>query len=243
MTTVSRGSRPFVRCDIGAMLVAPMPELPDVTVYVERLQAMFGGHVLSGVRVRSPSLLRTAAPPLSAAFGRKALAFSRLGKRVVMRLEGDLFLVVHLMIAGRLHVKPVGHSCAGRIDQAALDFDHATLLLTEASSHKRAQLFVHDSLQAVQSHDRGGLEVIGSKLAAFSKVLRSENHTIKRSLTDPRLLSGIGNAYSDEILHHAKLSPVKLTSALTDAEIRTLHKSCVATLELWTARLREETGE
>jgi formamidopyrimidine-DNA glycosylase len=220
-----------------------MPELPDVTVYVERLQAMFGGHVLKGVRVRSPSLLRTAVPPLSSVSGRKALEFSRLGKRIVTRLEGDLFLVLHLMIAGRLHVKPVGHSGTGRIDQAVFDFDHASLLLTEASSHKRAQLYVHDNLEAARAHDRGGMEVLGSKLKAFAAVLRSENHTVKRSLTDPRLLSGIGNAYSDEILHHAKMSPVKMTKALTDADIKTLHKSCIAMLELWTDRLREETGD
>jgi formamidopyrimidine-DNA glycosylase len=220
-----------------------MPELPDVTVYVERLQAMFGGHVLTGVRVRSPSLLRTAVPPLSSVSGRKALEFSRLGKRIVTRLEGDLFLVLHLMIAGRLHVKPVGHSGTGRIDQAVFDFDHASLLLTEASSHKRAQLYVHDSLEAAQAHDRGGMEVLGSKLKAFAEVLRSENHTVKRSLTDPRLLSGIGNAYSDEILHHAKMSPVKMTKSLTDADIKTLHKSSIAMLELWTERMREEVGD
>jgi len=220
-----------------------MPELPDVTVYIERLHAMFGGHVLSGIRVRSPSLLRTAVPPISSVAGRKALGFERLGKRIVMRLEGDLFLVLHLMIAGRLHVKPLGHSCTGKIDQAAFDFDHATLLLTEASSHKRAQLFVHDNRADVVAHDRGGLEVLGSKLADFKAALRSENHTIKRSLTDPRLLSGIGNAYSDEILHHAKMSPVKMTKNLTDAELKTLHKSCIKMLELWTDRLRDDVGE
>jgi len=220
-----------------------MPELPDVTVYVERLQAMFAGHALTGVRVRSPSLLRTAVPPLSSAYGRNAVDFSRLGKRIVMRFEGDLFFVLHLMIAGRLHVKPLGHPCTGKIDQAAFDFDHKTLLLTEASSHKRAQLFVHDTLEATRAHDRGGLEVLGSKLDDFAAALRSENHTIKRTLTDPRLLSGIGNAYSDEILHHAKMSPVKMTRNLTDAEIKTLHASSIAMLELWTQRLRDEVGE
>jgi formamidopyrimidine-DNA glycosylase len=220
-----------------------MPELPDVTVYVERLQAMFGGHTLTGVRVRSPSLLRTAVPPLSATFGKKAVEFSRLGKRIVMRLEGDLFIVLHLMIAGRLHVKPLGHAATGKIDQAAFDFDHQTLLLTEASSHKRAQLYVNDSLEAARAHDRGGMEVLGSSWKAFAAALRSENHTIKRTLTDPRILSGIGNAYSDEILHHAKMTPVKMTKNLTDAEIKTLHKSSIAMLELWTDRLRQEVGE
>jgi formamidopyrimidine-DNA glycosylase len=134
-----------------------MPELPDVTVYIERLDALFAGHTLTGVRVRSPSLLRTAVPPLSSTFGRKAIGFERLGKRIMFKLEGDLFLVLHLMIAGRLHVKPLGHAGTGKIDQAVFDFDHASLLLTEASSHKRAQLFVHDNRADAVAHDRGGL--------------------------------------------------------------------------------------
>src|SRR5262245_31687627 len=196
-----------------------MPELPDVVVYVERLRAKLEGALLQSVRNRSPSLLRPAEPPLSAAFGRRALGFERLGKRIVTELEGELFLVLHLMIAGRLKFQPPGAALPGKVGMAAFDFDRASLLLTEASSHKRTQLYVVQGRAALSEHDPGGIEVLECTLAEFREALTRESHTVKRTLTDPHLLSGIGNAYSDEILHHARLSPVKLTSKLTPDEI------------------------
>ena len=220
-----------------------MPELPDVTVYIERLRALFTGAVLEGVRIRSPSLLRTADPPLASAFGRKVVGFERLGKRVVTELEGELFLVLHLMIAGRLKLKPNGAGIPGKIGMAAFDYDRGSLLLTEASSHKRTQLSVVQGRAGLAAHDPGGLEPLECTREAFAEALRRENHTIKRSLTDPRLLSGIGNAYSDEILHRAKLSPVKLTQKFDDAAIERLFTACRAVLTEWTDRLREQTGD
>jgi formamidopyrimidine-DNA glycosylase len=220
-----------------------MPELPDVVVYVERLRALLTGATLEGVRIRSPSLLRSAEPPLTTAFGRKVVGFERLGKRIVTELEGDLFLVLHLMIAGRLKWKPRGAGIPGKIGMAAFDFDRATVLLTEASSHKRTQLFAAQGRQALASHDRGGLEVLTATRDEFAAAMASENHTLKRSLTDPRLLSGIGNAYSDEILHQARLSPVKLSQKLEPEEVDRLFEACQVVLREWTDRLREQTGD
>src|SRR5262245_16010756 len=215
-----------------------MPALPDVSIYVERLQASFAGRVLGRVGAKRPALMRTV-HPLSSAFGKPVLEFSRLGKRIVMRLEDDIHLVLHLMIAGRLHVKPAGAALTRKIDVAAFDFENGTLTLTEAGSHKRAQLHVLGSRDGLAELDQGGLEVLGSSIAAFTEAITRESHTVKRALSDPRLLSGIGNAYSDEILHHARMSPVKLTGALPPDEIARLHSSCVHVLTLWTDRLRE----
>lgn len=220
-----------------------MPELPDVSVYIERLQARFADRVLEKVRVRSPSLLRTAVPPLSSTANKRVRGFSRIGKRIAMHLEDDLHIVLHLMIAGRLHLKARGHALTGKIEMAAFDFESETLVLTEAGSHKRAQLYVVKGEAELREHDPGGLEVLGSSLQDFTRALTAERHTVKRALTDPHLLSGIGNAYSDEILHHAKLSPVKMVGSLTSEELARLHASCHTVLELWTQRLREEAGE
>jgi formamidopyrimidine-DNA glycosylase len=220
-----------------------MPELPDVVVYVERLQALLGGTILQGVRVRSPALLRTAEPPLASASGRKLVAVERLGKRVVFVLEGELFLVLHLMIAGRLKLKPPGTALSGKIHSAAFDFERNALLLTEAGTHKRAQLHVLAGRGALHAIDRGGLEVLQCSEAEFAQALQRENHTLKRTLTDPRLLSGIGNAYSDEILHRAGISPIKMSAKLTPDEITRLFVATREVLLEWTARLREQTGD
>jgi formamidopyrimidine-DNA glycosylase len=220
-----------------------MPELPDVVVYVERLQALLGGTTLQGVRVRSPALLRTAEPPLASAHGRKLLAVERMGKRIVFALEGELFLVLHLMIAGRLKLKPPGTALGAKIYSAAFDFERNALLLTEAGTHKRAQLHLVAGREALRALDRGGLEVLQCSEAEFAEALQRENHTLKRTLTDPRLLSGIGNAYSDEILHRAGLSPIKMSGKLVPAEIARLLAATREVLLEWTARLREQTGD
>ncbi len=221
-----------------------MPELPDVDVYVEHIAAKTRGHVLERVRLASPFVLRTADPPLTAASGRKVTKVARLGKRIVLDLAGDdtLHLVIHLMVAGRFRWKPAGAPIPGKLGLAAFDFDTGTLLLTEASTKKRASIHLvrRGGLEAL---DPGGMEVLGSNVNAFAARLRSENHTLKRALTDPHLFSGIGNAYSDEILHHAQMSPVKLTSRLGDEEIARLHASIHVVLKEWTDRLRAEAGD
>jgi formamidopyrimidine-DNA glycosylase len=219
-----------------------MPELPDVVVYLERLAAELSGAKLEGIRIRSPSLLRTADPPLQRVFGLRVERFERLGKRLVFGLENELFLVLHLMIAGRLRLRPAGAGIPGKIGMAAFDFDRATLLLTEASTHKRMQLHLVVGREALRAHDPGGIEVIGSTLDAFRAALQRESHTLKRALTDPRLLSGIGNAYSDEILHRARLSPIRLTGQLTQQEMERLHAACQTVLSEWTALLRAQVG-
>jgi formamidopyrimidine-DNA glycosylase len=219
-----------------------VPELPDVSLYVEALEARVGGRVLEGVRVAGPSLLRSVDPPLSEAAGRRAATVTRLGKRIVVGLEGELFLVLHLMIAGRLRWKPRGARPPGRIGLAAFDFDAGTLLLTEAGSKRRASLHLVRGARALATHDPGGLEVLDSGLPEFAARMLRENHTLKRALTDPRLLSGIGNAYSDEILHRARLSPVRLTQQLDAAEMERLFEATRDTLRLWLERLRRETG-
>jgi formamidopyrimidine-DNA glycosylase len=220
-----------------------MPELPDVTIYRERIEALLCGQVLEQLRLQSPFLLRSVAPPPSAVHGKELLAVQRLGKRLVLEFPGELFLVLHLMIAGRLRWYPREKKLGGKIDLAAFDFAHGTLVLTEAASKKRASLHVVQGRDGLAAFDRGGLEVHGATAAQFRERLRAENRTLKRALTDPTLFSGIGNAYSDEILHRARLSPVVLTSRLGDDEIERLRAAIVATLDHWTAVLRAEVGD
>ena len=220
-----------------------MPEYPDVTVYVERLDALCTGQVLQRVRLGSPFLLRTVDPPLPAAHGKRVLGFERIGKRIVFALEDDLFLVIHLMIAGRLRWKKPGAKLPRGNGLAAFDFADGTIIFTEASKKKRASLHVVRGRAALDDFDRGGLELIGSSIDDFAAALARENHTLKRALTDPRILSGIGNAYSDEILHRARMSPFKQTSQLSQGEMVTLHRACIGVLEEWAARLRAEVGD
>ncbi len=225
------------------MTLGNMPELPDVTVYVERVAARTVGQELKAVRVKSPFLLRTFDPPLSSAIGRKVVEVRRIGKRIALHLEGDLFLVIHLMIAGRFRWAPPGAPIPGKIGLAAFDFPSGSLLLTEASTKKRASLHVVANEGALADFQRGGIEVESASLADFKNALVRENHTVKRALTDPRLFSGIGNSYSDEILHRARLSPIKRTAKMTDEEIARLFEATRSTLAEWTDRLRQEVGE
>ena len=220
-----------------------MPELPDVVVYLEALERRLVGRRLTGVRLFSPFVLRTVEPPIATLSDRRVLTLERMGKRLVLGFEGDRFLVIHLMIAGRLRWGAAGAKPPGRIGLAAFDFDEGTLLLTEAGSKRRASLHVVDGLAALAGFDRGGIEPLEAGLAEFAARLRLESHTLKRALTDPRLFSGIGNAYSDEILHRARLSPLKLTGRLTDEETARLHSAAQTVLREWTERLRRETGE
>jgi formamidopyrimidine-DNA glycosylase len=219
-----------------------MPELPDLEVYAEAVGARLSGQVLERVRVKTPFLVRTADPPLAEAHGRRVGPVRRLGKRLVLALEGDLFLALHLMIAGRLHWRPPGATLPGRIGLAALDVADGSLTLTEAGSKRRAALHLLRGQAALRALDRGGVEPLEVDLAGFAAALRRERHTLKRALTDPSLLAGIGNAYSDEILHRARLSPVALTSALDDAAVARLHGATRAVLTEWTARLRGEAA-
>jgi len=219
-----------------------VPEYPDVTVYLEALVPRVLGQPLEGVRVRGPALLRTADPPLREATGKRVTALRRQGKRLVFVLEDGLFLVLHLMIAGRLHWKARGAPVPGRVGLAAFDFPTGTLVLTEASPKKRAQLWLLRGEEAVRALDRGGIDPMESTPEQFAAALRRENHTLKRALTDPRLFSGIGNAYSDEILHAARLSPVALSQRLDEDEIRRLSEATRTVLRTWTDRLREDAG-
>jgi formamidopyrimidine-DNA glycosylase len=221
---------------------AIVPELPDVETYLAALAPRVAGTRLERVRLASPFLLRTVEPPLAAVHGRAVTGLRRLGKRLVLDLENDLFLVLHLMIAGRLRWRPHGARLPGKVGLAAFDFVSGTLLLTEAGSRRRASLHVLHGAAALAAHDPGGLEVLKATPDAFAAALRRERHTLKRALTDARLLAGIGNAYGDEILHRARLSPVRLTSQLDDAEMARLFAATVATLTEWTARLRAEAG-
>jgi formamidopyrimidine-DNA glycosylase len=222
-----------------------MPELPDITVYLERLAPRVLGQPVEGVEIRNVFVLRTAEPPLDAIVGRRVTALRRLGKRIALGLEGDLFLVIHLMIAGRLRWRgPGAKAPGGKIVLAALHFPNGTLFLTEAGSKRRASLhLVAGGEAALRQFDRGGLEVLDATLDAFAARLRSESHTLKRALTDPRLFSGIGNAYSDEILHRARLSPLTLTRRLTDDEVERLYVATRETLTEWTQRLLDEVGD
>ena len=220
-----------------------MPELPDVSVYIESLAPRIVGQRLERVRLASPFLLRTVDPPLAELFGKRVRALRRLGKRIVIAFDGDLFLVIHLMIAGRLRWRPSGTKVPGKLGLAAFDFSSGTLLLTEASSRKRAALHVVRGEAALAALDPGGLEPLDADLASFRAAVLRERHTLKRTLTDPRILSGIGNAYSDEILHAARLSPVKLTQQLSDEEMARLHAATRSTLLEFTARIRNEVGD
>jgi formamidopyrimidine-DNA glycosylase len=219
-----------------------MPELPDVTVYIEALDTRIRGARLEGVRLANPFVLRSVDPPLADAFGRDVIGVSRLGKRIVIALEGDLFLGLHLMIAGRLHWKSPGARPPGKIGLAAFDFSTGTLTMTEAGTRRRASIHLLRGADALREFDRGGLEVFDADLPSFRAALGRESHTLKRALTDPGILSGIGNAYSDEILHRARLSPVKLTAHLSDEETARLFDACRETLADWIDRLRSEAG-
>jgi formamidopyrimidine-DNA glycosylase len=219
-----------------------VPELPDVVVYVEALTARVAGRSLDRIRLASPFFLRSVEPPVREAEGRNVVGIRRLGKRIVIELADELFLVLHLMIAGRLHWRPPRARIPGKVGLAALDFGSGTVVVTEASSRKRASLHLARGAAALRAHDPGGMEVLDAELDAFATALTRESHTLKRALTDPRLFSGIGNAYSDEILHRARLSPVKLTANLSAAEIARLHAATRATLVEWTERLRREAG-
>jgi formamidopyrimidine-DNA glycosylase len=220
-----------------------VPELPDVELYLHALRPRLLGRRLERVRLASAFLLRSVDPPLSAVEGRRVVGLRRLGKRIVLELEGDLFLVLHLMIAGRLRWGAKGAKPPGRIGLAAFDLEHGTLLVTEAGTKKRASLHVVRGTGGLAEHDRGGLEPLECDVPAFRDRLRSENHTLKRALTDPRLFSGIGNAYSDEILHAAQLSPLQWTRNLDEGEVERLFEATRATLATWRDRLVAETGD
>jgi formamidopyrimidine-DNA glycosylase len=217
-----------------------MPELPDIAIYVEALERRVLGRVLNKIRVTSPFLLRTAVPPLAEIEGQEVKSVRRMGKRIVFGFEGDIWLALHLMIAGRLHWRQAGVKLSGKQTLAALDFVNGSLVLTEAGTKKRASLHLVRGVAALGELDRGGLEVLGSSLTEFAAALTRSNHTLKRALTDPHLFSGIGNAYSDEILHAAKLSPVTLTLRLRPHEIERLHAATQETLEWWISKLRQE---
>lgn len=219
-----------------------MPELPDLTVYREALEQRLAGQQLDTVLLQSPFLLRTVEPPIGSALGRRAHAVRRIGKRLAIGLEGGLWLVFHLMIAGRLHWYDAAAPLAKRTALARFSWSNGTLTLTEAGSKRRASLHLVLGEEALRQQDPGGIEVLTATAAQFAERLRSENHTLKRALTDPRLLSGIGNAYSDEILHAARLSPVMLTSRAGDAELLRLYGAARAQLEQWTERLRRQAG-
>jgi formamidopyrimidine-DNA glycosylase len=217
-----------------------MPELPDITAYISALQPRIVGQPLDHVRVASAFLLRTARPPLADVEGRVVRELRRIGKRIAIGVEGDLWLVLHLMIAGRLHWRPPGAKLAGRQNLAAFDFPNGSLVLTEAGSKRRASLHVFAGEEALRSIDPGGIDVFSSDLNSFREALTIENRTLKRALTDPRILSGIGNAYSDEILHAAQLSPIALTHKLQPHDWERLYAATRNTLELWIGRLRDE---
>jgi len=220
-----------------------LPELPDIELYLHALRSRIVGHTLEKIRIASPFLVRSFDPPTDQAFDKKVIALRRLGKRLVWQLDGDLFLIIHLMIAGRFKWADRGAKVPGKVGLAAFDFDHGTLMLTEAGSQRRASLYLVKGEKAVEEHDPGGLEVLTSSVAEFGAALRRENHTLKRALTDPHLLSGIGNAYSDEILHAAKMSPMLLTSKLTAEQIESLHAHTIGVLTKWRDDLIAETGE
>ena len=220
-----------------------MPELPDITIYLEALQPRIVGQPLERARIVSPSLLRTVDPPLSAAEGRRVVRLRRLGKRIVWEMEANIFLVFHLMIAGRFKWRPEGTKSPAKVGLASFDFPTGTLLLTEASTKKRASLYVVAGEAGLAAHDPGGLDVLAAQVDEFKTRLQSQSHTLKRALTDPHLFDGIGNWLSDEILHAAKLSPFLLTGKLSDAEIGRLHAATQQTVRLWIERLRAEAGD
>jgi formamidopyrimidine-DNA glycosylase len=219
-----------------------MPELPDIVVYIEALERRILGHVLERIQIRGPFLLRTAKPPIEAIQGHTVKELRRVGKRIALKFDNELWLVFHLMIAGRLHWVEKRVAPDGRRTLAALDFDSGTLTLTEAGTKKRASLHVVDGDEELAKLDPGGLEVLDATLDEFRTALTASNHTLKRALADPHMFSGIGNAYSDEILHAARLSPVKLTQRMKDDEIQRLYQAVRHSLQEWTQRLREQTG-
>ena len=219
-----------------------MPELPDISAYLTALESRVLGQRLERIRIASPFLLRTADPPMIEAEGKVIRELRRIGKRIAFGMENELWLVLHLMIAGRLHWRSSNAKLSGRVNLAAFDFPNGSLLLTEAGSKKRASLHVIRSEEGLRAIDPGGIEVFESDLPAFRAALSAENRTLKRALTDPRIISGIGNAYSDEILHKARLSPVALTQKLSREEIQRLHEAVQQSLQHWTALLRNQTG-
>ncbi len=231
-------------CDAKrALLYLSMPELPDITAYLSALEPRIVGRQLLEVRLNSFTLLRTAQPPLADVAGRTVRELRRIGKRIAIGLEGELWLVLHLMIAGRLHWKPAGAKLANRNALAAFDFANGSLVLTEAGTKRRASLYLVSGEEALRSLDPGGIDVLACDLADFRAALTAENRTLKRALTDPRLLSGIGNAYSDEILHAARLSPVTLTHRLSEDEWQRLFASTQEALRLWIDRLQAEAAK
>jgi formamidopyrimidine-DNA glycosylase len=219
-----------------------VPELPDVVVYIEHLGTRLTGRTLTRLRLLNPFVLRSVNPPIASAEGKRVLGLRRIGKRIVFELEGGLFLVLHLMIAGRLRWLASGAKPPGRISLAVFEFDNATLLLTEAGTKRRASIHLVEGEAALAAMDPGGLEVLEARLEDFAARLKADRHTLKRALTDPHLFSGIGNAYSDEILHRAKLSPFAQTVSLSEEDVERLYAAARATLTEWTERLRRETG-
>jgi formamidopyrimidine-DNA glycosylase len=220
-----------------------MPELPDVSLYLEHLSTRILHQPLVKLTIRSPFVLRSVSPPISEAEGKQVVGLRRMGKRIVLGLEGELFLVIHLMIAGRLKWYPLGKKAGGKLVLAVLEFPGGLLFLTEAGTRRRASIHLVSGETALRQFERGGLEVLESELAGFAQRLRSENHTLKRALTDPHLFSGIGNAYSDEILHRARLSPLALTRKLNEADVERLYHATRSTLHEWIVRLRDEAGQ
>jgi formamidopyrimidine-DNA glycosylase len=219
-----------------------VPELPDITIYLERLQPLLGGEMLERIDLFNPFVLRSVAPTVGEVEGSRVTTLRRIGKRIALGMDNDTFVVIHLMIAGRLRWRPPGKKIGGKLALAGFVFPHGTLFLTEAGTTRRASIHLVRSAGGLAEFDRGGLEVFAADRDAFAARLVSENHTLKRALTDPRLFSGIGNAYSDEILHRARLSPVLLTTRLTAEQHTALYEATCATLTEWTDRLRRETG-
>jgi formamidopyrimidine-DNA glycosylase len=220
-----------------------MPELPDITVYIEALETRIVGKAMTSVRIVNPFVLRTVDPPIDRLVGTCIVGLRRMGKRIVIEFAGDLFLVIHLMIAGRLRWRDPGGTVVRPAPLARFEFDHGVLVLTEAGKKRRASIHLVEEEMNLVQFDRGGMEVLGSSVDDFADRLQSENHTLKRSLTDPTLFSGIGNAYSDEILHRAKLSPLQLTSRMTDEQIAQLHTATRDVLTEWTDTLRAESRD
>jgi formamidopyrimidine-DNA glycosylase len=220
-----------------------LPELPDIVAYIKGLERLVVGNTLTALRLSNPFLVRSVDPPIRVIVGRNVRGMGRIGKRIVFEFEGEYFLVLHLMIAGRLRWRPVGGKAPGRGPLAVFEFDHGWLILTEAGTKRRASLTLVAGRAPLEAFDRGGIEPLTSSRDAFADQLRRENHTLKRSLTDPRLFSGIGNAYSDEILHAAKLSPLLTTARITDAQIDVLHAATQEVLTKWTDRLCRESAD
>ena len=220
----------------SSVSLAGVPELPDIAAYIAALEPRVVGRRLESIRLASPFFLRTVDPPVREVEGKTVVGLRRMGKRIVFEFEGGFFLVLHLMISGRLHWKPRGAKPAGRTSLAALDFPEGSLLVTEAASKKRASMHLARGRDGLEPFERGGLEVLDAELPAYAEALTRENHTVKRALTDPRLFSGIGNAYSDEILHRARMSPAKLTKKMTGEEIERLYRATRETLEKWRDR-------